>query len=322
MKIVFEHSGVLPVIRYGGTERIIFWLMKELVHLGHSVTLIGHPKSDVENLGIKLIPKNDNSDWRKLIPKDTDLIHLFYTPPFKFDFPTIVTIEGNGNPGEKFHVNTVFVSLKHAENHGSDKFVYNGIDLDEYPFVKRSNRKWNNFLFLAKASWKVKNLDHCIDATKKNRKILHLAGGRKWSLSRYVKSYGMVDQMKKRELLSSVDAFLWPVRWHEPFGIGIIEAYSAGLPVIGSTYGSLKELINERVGVLCNDYQEFEKALSGDKFNFNSDEIRSFVETNFSKEVMTRNYIYFYSKVIAGEILNCTEPLYQGLKGPEELLDF
>ena len=50
----------LPVKHYGGTERVMFWLMKELVHLGHQPVLIGHPKSKVSEFGIELIPIEKN----------------------------------------------------------------------------------------------------------------------------------------------------------------------------------------------------------------------------------------------------------------------
>ena len=58
MKIVFSHTGVLPVIGYGGIERILFWHMAELARLGHQVVLIGHPDSKVQEYGIELIPIN------------------------------------------------------------------------------------------------------------------------------------------------------------------------------------------------------------------------------------------------------------------------
>ena len=322
MKILFEHSGILPVKKYGGTERIIFWHMKELVRHGHEVFLIGHPESEVERFGIKLIARSDNGDWRPLIPNDVDLIHLFYTPSYEFEKPVMVTIEGNGHPGEKFHINTVFVSAKHAANHGSNQFVYNGLDFEEYPKVTATRSRWDDFLFLARASWKVKNLTHCVKACKKSEKNLHIAGGRKFSFSRKIRSYGMVDQVKKRELLSRVDALLWPVRWHEPFGIAIIEAYSAGIPVIGSSYGSLNELINEDVGVICNNFNEFQEVLSRNENTFNSDTIRNFVEKKFSVEVMTWCYAKCYERILDGESLNRSEPAYLDDKGPEDLLPF
>jgi len=321
MKILFVHGGVLPVKRYGGTERIIYWLMKRLVQLGHDVVLIGNPRSEVEQVGIKLIKNNLAPDWQTLIPKGIDLIHLFHSPNVEINHPVLVTIEGNGRPGEQFHINTVFVSKNHANNHGSNEFVYNGLDFDEYPYISKKNKDWKDFLFLAKANWKVKNLDHCIKACKSAKKTLHIAGGRRFSFSNKIKSYGMVDQGKKRELLSQVDALLWPVRWHEPFGIAIIEAYAFGLPVIGSPYGSLKELITAQTGLICTNFSEFKDKISTPQ-QFDSDQIRNIVESKYSVQVMTEQYLDYYKKVLRNENVNPAKPYYVGTRYPEELLAF
>lgn len=323
MKIVFEHAHPLPVKKYGGTERIIFWLMKELALMGHQVSLIGHPESDVSSIGVKLISKDPNlKDWRSLVPKDTDIIHLFYTPGINLDVPHVVTIEGNGRINEEFIKNTFFISRKHAEIHGGSVFVHNGIDLSEYPFKKKKNQNWEHFLFLAKASWKVKNLNDCIKACKKQKKHLHIAGGRKLTLSRRIHSYGMVDQKKKLELFNHTDALLWPVRWHEPFGIAIIEAMSMGLPVIGSPFGSLPELITPFNGFLVKNYNEFETVIGLKENKFNSEEIRAHVEKNFSSQKMATEYFKYYDRVCRGEPLNEVRPRYTLNDGPEVLQEF
>jgi glycosyltransferase involved in cell wall biosynthesis len=52
-----------------------------------------------------------------------------------------------------------------------------------------------------------------------------------------------------RDLLTALDAFVLPSR-HEPFGIVILEAWAAGLPVIASNIGGLQKLIShERDGL-------------------------------------------------------------------------
>jgi glycosyltransferase involved in cell wall biosynthesis len=310
MKIVFQHQCELPVATYGGTERILFWLMKEFVRQGHQVCFLGDPRSRLAEYGIELIPVESGSqDWRPLIPKDVDVVHAFSTPPFELEVPHIVTIEGNGKPGEEFHHNTVFVSGKHAELHGSHSFVHNGIDLEEYPFRPRAKpAEWENFLFLAKAKWPVKNLRHCVRACRAGRRHLHIAGGRSWWPSRYIHNYGMVDQVKKNELLAKTDALLFPVRWHEPFGIAVIEAFAAGLPVIASPYGSLPELVNDRVGVICRNYDELALAVRERPRDFDAEEIRHYVETKFGIPVIANQYLSLYEKVIGGEKLNAVRP--------------
>ena len=321
MKILFEHNGVLPVVGYGGTERIVYWLMLELVKLGHEVVLVAHPDSDVERHGIKLI-KHPGGDWRSVIPKDIDLIHYSYTPPFELPAPVLVTIHGNGKPGELFHKNSVFVSQSHASNHGSEAFVHNGLDFSEYPYQTPKHTDWKHFMFLAKASWKVKNLSDCVKACKKSAKHLHVAGGRRFSFSRYIHSYGIIGQEKKLELLRHCDALLWPVRWHEPFGVAMVEAFSQGKPVIASSFGSMPEIITSKVGRLSQNYAEFEGFVADCPDTFRPDEIRHYAEENFSSSLMAKRYVEYYEKVIKGEEFNLVAPTWKLPKAPQDLLSF
>ena len=289
--------------------------------------LIGHPLSEVEHYGIQLIKRGDkrgdNSDWRKLIPSDTDIVNLFYPPKFTPDFPCLVRIGGNGQVGEKYLPNTVFVSKKHAELHDSKAYIHNGISLEEYPYVREKSSSWENFFFMAKAKWKVKNLFDCERAVKQVKKKLHVAGGSKlFNFSPKVKYYGMVKQEDKIPIMKNMDAFLWPVRWHEPFGIAILEAYSQGLPVIASKYGSLPELVNEKTGVLCENYEEFLSVLERKENSFSSDYIRNHLEENFSTKRMALNYLKYYKKVLDGEAINPQPPRTLSDVPPETLLPF
>lgn len=339
--IIFESTTALPVTRYGGTERIIYWLMKELVRKGQRVSLIAPKDSRVSSLGVTLIERGP--DWTAQIPKDADLVHLFAPPPEAWrqkrehHYPFICTIEGNGRPNEVFHPNTVFISKNHALRHDANVFVYNGLDLDEYPAPQKTQAlRWERFLFLAKAKWPVKNLAHCVNAVTHAHKQLEIAGGRHWRWPlRFsffpVRSHGMIDQQQKLSLLPLCDALLFPVRWHEPFGIAVIEAMAMGLPVIGSPYGSLPELIlspsgakgNEAIaGMICRNYAELESAVSKTEYRRNPSAIRKHVETYFSSIVMAERYLELYEHVIAGKTLHAHEPKTRSQTSAETLLDF
>jgi len=320
MHIVFEHSKILPVKSYGGTERVMVFLYKELIKLGHRVSLIGHPQSTVESFGVRLIPKTD-LDWRRQIPSDADVAHLFYTPPFELPIPMVVTIAGNGQPGEKFHRNTIFVSKKHAEIHGSDQFVHNAVDPDDYPFNKKI-LNWSHFMFLAKARWKVKNVKACVKAARMAKKHLHICGGRVFSLSPYIHSYGMLTQEKKFPIFDKADALLFPVRWNEPCAIAIVEALAEGLPVIGSPYGCLPELIGENAGIVCQDEKHLQEVLLHQPRKFDPYDIRHYFEQNFSIWKVAKDYLKAYEKVKAGEFLNVAVPHTVSPFHPETLLPF
>jgi glycosyltransferase involved in cell wall biosynthesis len=323
MKIVFQHNGILPVKRYGGIERILFWLMKELVHHGHKVVLIGHKESEITKYGIQLINNPEDGKWEALVPKDADLVHLTYNHPIEINKPVLTNIHGNGQVGEIFPQNTVFVSKKHALVHGSDQYVHNGIDLTEYPIQKLSQKNdIQNLLFLAKASWKVKNLKDSIKIAKTTKKKLHIIGGRSFLPSRFVSSYGFVGGKEKNRIIQSCDALLFPVRWHEPFGIAIIEAMAFGLPVFGSQYGSLPELINEEVGRTYSTKDDLINDLLDCSITFNSHNIRNYVETYFNMDRVAKDYIRIYERILDGEKLNKNSPTWSEPKAPLDILPF
>lgn len=322
MKIAFHHLGILPVKKYGGIERMLFWHMCELVKQGHQVVLFGHPESEVTAHGIELIHISDSPWWEQL-PKDVDVIQLYYNFQPPVDIPTIINVGCNGQPGEEFHINSVFVSENHANDHGSDVFVYNAIDFSEYPFEeKKKENNWENFLFLAKASWRVKNLKHCSKAARNAKKHLHIVGGKSYWPSKYLHNNGMLGGEEKLAVIRSCDALLFPVRWPEPFGIAIIEAMSQGLPVIGSPYGSLPELITEETGIICNNYEELLKNLMNPKREFEPSKIRAYVEEKFNIPTFTAKYVELYKRVINGETLNKSKPTLKSKVRAESLLPF
>jgi glycosyltransferase involved in cell wall biosynthesis len=52
------------------------------------------------------------------------------------------------------------------------------------------------------------------------------------------------------DFLSSIDMLVVPSVWNEPFGLVVLEAYSHGVPVVGSNMGGIPEIIEPRSNLL------------------------------------------------------------------------
>lgn len=294
LKIALVHSAIFPVLRYGGTERVIWWLTKGLRELGHSVQLVCLPGSSC--------PYAEVSSIHDPLP-EAEIYHFFHTPPHeKTQKPYLVTIEGNGQPHEKFLENTVFVSKNHASRHGSEAFVYNGLDPDEYDFQKEKQKR---LLFLAKASWRVKNVKGAIQIARASQLPLDILGGSRFWLPHFrgVSWRGMLGGQEKAQYLAKARGLLFPVLWHEPFGIAVVEALVSGTPVLASPFGSLPELVTEEVGKICQSYSDFLEGVQSLP-DFSAETCRDWALSKFHYREMTKSYLSYYETVLSGKKIN------------------
>ncbi|MEQ9426274.1 MAG: glycosyltransferase [Cyclobacteriaceae bacterium] len=314
MHILIAHHTRIPVTKYGGTERIMWWLGKELQRLGHQVSFLVNSQSNCPFAEIvpikKRIPLNDQ------VPEGVDLVHFFFQPREEVEKPYLVTNQGNVPDDEKhlpLDQNTVFVSKNHAKRHGAERFVYNGLDTSDCG-PPDLNRERSYFHFLAKASWKLKNLQGAIEIAERAEKRLEILGGSrinhktglKYFDKRDLKFHGMVGGERKNRILNGSKGLIFPVLWNEPFGIAMIESLYFGCPVFGTTFGSLPEIINEDVGYLSNDVSDLVSAIKTS--HYDKKMCHDYVHSQFTAENMTMNYLKLYEKVLSGERLNYQAP--------------
>jgi len=318
----------IPPPLYGGTERTLYWLGKALLELGHRVTLIAHPKSSIP--GAELIPcEASDAEAMRLVPASTDILHISDHQITSAPKPFLVTVNGNGGRAPRqFHPNTVFVSQKHAANHGSKYFVHPGIDPSEYVF---SEQREDYAVFLAKAQWKVKNLAGAVQVARKAGIELRVLGSRSWPLelqrqlplwlTRGVRYYGNVNETEKVKILSRARCLILPVRWHEPFGLAFTESLVSGAYICGTPYGSQPEIVTPEVGVLSTKAEELADAVRNPK-RYKPTACRERVlNGGFTSLAMARKYLMYYQKVLttgslldAGESPGATLPDFDGKK--------
>jgi glycosyltransferase involved in cell wall biosynthesis len=313
MNILIMNPGIIPAHKYGGTERVIWYLGKELAKLGHTITFLVSKGSYCNFATVQFF--DSTKSLSEQIPHSIDIVHFNVQPAEPISKPYIVTIHGNVNDLRAFDANTVFVSKNHANRFGSDSFVYNGLDWNDYGKPNLLNKR-RYFHFLGKAGWRVKNVKGAIDVIKSTQKEklkvlggyrLNFKMGFRLTLNPRITFSGMVGGDKKNKLLQESKGLLFPVRWHEPFGLALIESLYFGCPVLGTPYGSLPEIVHEEVGFLSNNGEELARETKNIE-RFSKQRCHDYVVDVFNSKKMAEAYVDKYWKVLNGETLNQALP--------------
>jgi glycosyltransferase involved in cell wall biosynthesis len=313
MNILIAANSIIPANLYGGTERVIWYLGKELTKMGHRVSFLVGQGSHCDFASVRFIDSSRHISSQ--IPAETDIVHFHFLPAEEIDKPCIITVHGNSNDFRTYNLNSVFVSKNHAKRFGSDSFVHNGLDWDDYgnPDLYRK-RKY--FHFLGKAAWRVKNVRGAIQIIRQtdDEELLVLGGNRlnlkmgfRFTLNQRIHFFGMVGGAKKNLLLNQSKGLVFPVRWHEPFGLSLIESMYFGCPVFGTPYGSLPEIVTEEVGFLSNRSGQLVKAI-GQAEEYSRLKCHDYATEMFNSKKMALSYLDKYLKVLNGGTLNLYPP--------------
>lgn len=311
MHIAIVHNAIIPAPKYGGTERVILWLGKQLVALGHQVTYIV-PEGSSCSFG-NIVHLNNAIPLNRIIPENVDVVHIHCGVnelPLK---PYLVTLHGNTNEVYDIDKNTVFVSKNHASRFGSEVYVHNGIDPEDYGKPSFNKKKYIHFL--GDAAWRVKNVKGAISIASKAKIPLHVLGGVRFNFNQGVRLtfnpkihfHGMVGGEKKNKLLDASQGFLFPIRWHEPFGIAIIESLYFGCPVFATPHGSLPELVPVEVGCLSSKSEILVRAINHLN-EYDPKVCHNYVMEHFTSKQMAQSYLKLYEKVLNGLSLNPVHP--------------
>jgi len=310
VNIAITSNIALPVEKYGGAERIIWLLSKELVELGHEVTIVSSSKircnfANTLTLDLK-------SDIRSTLDH-FDVVHFNTSHDHQISFPHIFRIGGNPAWGELLSQQSVFVSKNQANRYGSDVFIHNGHsnNLSHCASYPR-----DSFHFLGKAAWRRKNVKGSIlCANKAKSGKLHVLGGNRLNFNmgfRFTpgfntKFHGMVNDYYKLKIMHRSKGLVFPVLWNDPCPNAIIESLFAGCPVFGTPYGSLPELVPSEVGFLSASSDDLAEAMK-DSQQWNPQVCRDYAVENFNSKKMALKYVEIYERVLDGEVLNKEPP--------------
>ncbi|MFN0215439.1 MAG: glycosyltransferase, partial [Saprospiraceae bacterium] len=302
------------------------------VRMGHEVTYLIKAGSSCPFANVLTI--NDKLPLSEQIPDDCDVVHMHFETKEELPKPHITTLHGNIFEPHTFHQNTVFISYNHAHRHGGSVYVHNGIDFDDYGKPELENRRLY-FHFLGNAAWRVKNVRGAIDLAGRAGERLHVIGGTRVNfrmglritLTPHVRFHGMLGGDGKNAIINGSKGLIFPVLWHEPFGLAIVESLYFGCPVFGTPYGSLPEILGKKEfterkkntwnGMVDAFYSEFgclsvKKSELVDAIKnagaFDPRRCHEHALEHFSAERMAKDYLKLYEQVLNGKPLHKEAP--------------
>ena len=209
---------------------------------------------------------------------------------------TVQRLESRRNPLKNFIYRQadfcIGVSWAVAENFRkigvkNIKVIPNGIDLKRFEGLER--KRHDGFVVITVARLeKVKGIEYLVKSISNlksqisNLTCLIIGDGserknledlvKKLGLQEKVKFLGPIPNEKIPEYLAQADCFCLP-SLREGFGIAILEALAAGLPVIGTNVGGIKDIVdNGQTGILVEPQnsqaiaQAIQKIYSGQRF--------------------------------------------------------
>ncbi|MFN0219998.1 MAG: glycosyltransferase family 4 protein [Hyphomicrobium sp.] len=337
MRIALTADPELPVppLLYGGIERVVDLLARNLASRGHEVRLFAHPQSTctvpkVAWPGVRSASGVDSLRNAALLARHVatdryDVVHSFSRvaylgPILPWPIPKLMTYQREISPNTTSKANALAVGslrftalsqqmLTRAKLHGHWSIVPNGVSLGTYGF-RPDVAPDAPLVFLGRIE-EIKGPHLAIAAARRVGRQLVLAGNVPeehlgWFESnvaphidgRDVCYLGPVDDVRKNDLLGRASALLMPILWEEPFGIVMIEAMACGTPVIGLRRGAVPEVVAHGVtGFVVDTDDEMAEAIAKLPAIHRA-ACRQRVATHYSDDAMTEAYLSLYLQMI------------------------
>lgn len=301
-------SGLHPKAFPSGSGYILQDLLaKGLAELGHEVLYLVRSlreNNGVIHDGIRVIfePVFDADVLHTISGRDAALINEWEAR----GKPWIATchMDERTRGRERGHSthNWIFVSQTLALLHGHDRYVWNGVDPNEYIY---SETKDDYFLFMSTMDWGTKKgLDIVLSMAKElGLKVVVAGTGESYERiaqvqekcrkvgARYV---GDVRGREKAELLAGAKGFLFPTKLDEAFGLGMVEALMSGTPVICSDRGACPEIITPDVGFVCRTDEDYVRAVNNIS-TIAAGACRAKAMRDYHYHTMAQNYVREYT---------------------------
>ena len=244
-----------------------------------------------------------------LIHSHYDFMPLSYTRLVKT--PVLTTIHGFSSvkimPMYQKYRDVYFVSVSNSDRAPGLNYlatVYNGIDVSLYPFQEC---RGDDLIFLGRIH-PDKGVHLAIEVARLSGVRLVIAGiiqdkayfreqVQPYLYDKNIRYIGPVDVKGKNELFAQARVLLHLNTIPERFGLVLVEANAAGVPVIATDLGSCREVIEDgETGFLVDNVSEAVRAI-GRVAEIDRRACRNRVQQRFSIETMVEGYERVYSTI-------------------------
>jgi glycosyltransferase involved in cell wall biosynthesis len=327
----------VPPKLYGGTERVVSWLTEELVRQGHDVTLFASGDSTTsaklvpcvpqglrlagirDHIASHLVMLNEvraRADQFDIIHFHVDLLqHVLFRD---LAHKCLTTLHGRLDLPDFMPVFQTFQEMPLVSVSNSQRApmppdvnwlatVHHGLPPTVCPF----NTRGGEYLaFLGRISPE-KRPDRAIEIAKQAGIPLKIAAKVDPADQAYyeevieplldhplIEFVGEIDERTKSEFLGHALALLFPIDWPEPFGLVMIEAMSAGTPVIGWRSGSVPEVIACGISGFIVESMDEAVAAAHQVKALSRMWVREHFERRFTAARMAKDYVKAYEVLL------------------------
>ncbi len=335
MRIAQISTAATPVRgeNSGSVEAIVWSLSRELVKLGHEITIFGVEGSESDSEIVVTLPGPYNmngspGDWQicewinvcRAIEqsKRFDLLHshsyLNALPLQQLSrSPILNTLHILGDRFSdqwKMYPDAYISAISKFQWHTHPELkpvavIYHGVDAEQFSF----NLESDDYVCYLGRFIPGKGTLEAIKAAKHLGLSLILAGPPNDYFKNHVaplvdgesvKYIGYVSGTAKTQLLSRAKALLYPMKHPEPFGIVMIEAMMCGTPVAAIEIGAVSEIIDEGItGSSVKSAEDFPRAVQK-AMRIDRAGVRERAQSRFSVRRMALEYLQVYEQLLAG----------------------
>lgn len=325
----------MPPKLYGGIERVVDMLARELVERGHDVMLFAHAASECpvtrvawpgsrSSSAIDTL-RNAATVARQIAMGRFDIVHSFsriayLMPILPLPVPKLMTYQRAitirtvrlGRALSRGTLEFTAISnwmMRDVAGIGRWTMVPNGVPLGTYTFAPDVPDN-SPLVFLGRIE-EIKGPHLAIEIARQAKRSLIIAGNipdahRSWAQTQVlrhvdgdtIRYIGPVDDAQKNVLLGAASALLMPILWNEPFGIVMAEAMACGTPVLGFRHGAVSEVVEDGATGFVRDTLDELISCVERLETIDRGACRARVERHYSANAVVDSYLDIYRRMI------------------------